>query len=189
MVVVVVVVVVVVGHDPTGLLAAFSGAGAAGTAGWVLADAETGGNVLGVVVVVDVVLGVLGRVPLPLPACVSGLCEPLGGAAGVEEDAYPDDEKLGMGGAEPATGKGFGVVYPLAAMVSGAPVEESGPRATATTIPTMPRADAAPIACCRRRTRAFCRRRMCAFCRCRMFIQAELFTSSVRYVRSGSGIS
>jgi hypothetical protein len=73
-VVVVLVVVVVDGADPTGLPVAFCGA--PDTAGWALVGAVTGGVVV-VVLVVDVVLVVLGRVASP---------RPLGSAADVEDE-------------------------------------------------------------------------------------------------------
>jgi hypothetical protein len=161
-----VVVVVVDGPDPTGLLLAFSAGDAAGR---VLVCAVRGGNV---VLVVGVVAGVSGCVPLPVSAFVRGLCEPLATAAEVDDDAFPDEGIMGRPDAAPVigNGSGVGVVYPLAAMASGGRDEESGPSATATTIPTMPSAEVAPTTFCRRRTFVFFRRRMFVFRRRRTFI-------------------
>jgi hypothetical protein len=122
------------------------------------------------VLVVGVVLGVVGPVPLPVSVCVRGLCDPVGTEAEVEEveeDGFLDDGIVGRPDAAPVIGNG--VVYPLAAIASGGRGEESGLSATETTIATMPSTEAAPITCCRRRMFVFCRRRILVFCRRRMF--------------------
>jgi hypothetical protein len=160
---VVVVVVVVVGGDvpdTTGLFVVFSGGVALGTAGWALIDAVTGGQVVVGVLVVGVVLAVLGRGPFSVSACVRGACELFGNEGEVEDDVIPEDVVMGTpeGGAV-SQGDGNGVVYPLAAMALGARGDEPGPSATATTITTMPRTEAAPIVFCSRRTFFFCSRR------------------------------
>jgi hypothetical protein len=166
--VVVVVVVVVVGvPEAAGSLVVLWAVGAADTAGWVLVG-RRGGNVVVGVLVVGVVLGALGRAALPVSVCGTEAGEPLGTEAGVADDAFPDEGSTGMGGAVPVIGNGF--VYPLAAIASGGFDGESGPRTTATTIPTMPMTEVAPTTFCRRRTFVFCRRRVFIFCRRRRFI-------------------
>jgi hypothetical protein len=153
--VVVVVVVVVEMPHPTGLLIVFAGAAPPGGAGWVVVDAGTGGNVVVGAPVVGVVPAALRPAPAPAWVCVSGVRDPLGSEEEVEGDAIPDDGIMGRpeGRAESPNGLNglYGVVYPLATAV-GALDEDTGPSATDTTITTMPRTEALPIAFCRRRT-------------------------------------
>jgi hypothetical protein len=151
-VVVVVVVVEVVVPDPTGLLVVFCGAAAAERGGWVVVDAVTGGNVVVGAPVVGVVPAAWGPVPPPVWDCVPGVCEPLGREEDVEEDAIPDDGIMGTPEGTAVSPNGLnGVVYPLA-MADGALGGDPGPSATDTTMATMPRTEAPPIAFCRRRT-------------------------------------
>ena len=142
----------------TGALDVCSGAAANTGWGWVLVDPATGGDVVVVVLVVGVVPGGSGGVPLPVSVCVGGPCNPVGTEAEPADDGFPDDGIKGRPDAAPVIGNG--VVYPLAAMASGGRGEESGLRATDTTIATMPNTEAAPITFCRRWMFVFCRRGM-----------------------------
>ena len=151
---VVVVGVVVVGvdvPDRTGLFVVFSGAAPPDGGGWVAVDAVTGGDFVVGAPVVGVVTAASGLVLLTVLACVSGVCDPLGGEGEVEDDEIPDDGIMGTPEGRAVAPNGLnGVVNPLATAVG--PDEDPGPSATDTTIATMPRTEAPPIAFCRRRT-------------------------------------